>query len=92
MFITGDVATTGMVKIPGINPPFSMPFAVNPGQVTSIVLPEDTEVRTVSEIEQKGIHITAGDEVTVYGLNRELATTDAFLGLPTRRWARITST
>lgn len=83
LFITGDVATTGVVEIPGLSTPFSAPFAVNPGQVTSIVLPDETEVRTVSTIEHKGIHVTANDEVTVYGLNRELATTDAFLGLPT---------
>ena len=83
LFITGDVATTGTVEIPGLATPFSAPFVVNPGQVTSVVLPDDAEVRTVSVIEKKGIHITAQDEVAVYGLNRELATTDAFLGLPT---------
>ena len=31
----------------------------------------------------QGIHVTAQDEVTVYGLNRVVATTDAHLGLPT---------
>jgi RHS repeat-associated protein len=83
LFITGDVATTGTVSIPGLATPFSAPFAVNPGQVTSIVLPDDSEVTTVSVIEQKGIHITSNDPVSVYGLNREINTTDAFLGLPT---------
>ena len=81
LFITGDVATTGTVEIPGLS--YSMPFVVNPGQVTSVVLPDASEVLTVSVIEQKGIHVTANDPVSVYGLNRELATTDAFLGLPT---------
>lgn len=33
--------------------------------------------------ENKGIHVTAVDEVSVYGLNRIQYTTDAFLGLPT---------
>ena len=33
--------------------------------------------------EDLGIHVTAADEVTVYGLNREQFTTDAHLGLPT---------
>ena len=32
--------------------------------------------------ENRGIHVTAADEVTVYGLNRIPATTDAFMGLP----------
>ena len=32
--------------------------------------------------ENRAIHVTANDEVSVYGLNRIVFTTDAFLGLP----------
>ncbi|MBR9777373.1 MAG: T9SS type A sorting domain-containing protein, partial [Cytophagales bacterium] len=34
-------------------------------------------------ISQKGVHIIAENEITVYGLNQRIYSTDAFLGLPT---------
>ena len=80
LFITGDTATSGTVKIPGLG--FSQAFTVAPGAVTSVVIPPGAEVDTNDVIENKGIHVTAQAEVTVYGLNRIVATTDAFLGLP----------
>ncbi len=44
LYISGDVATTGVVQIPGlINPstslPFRQEFVVNPGEVTVVELP-----------------------------------------------------
>ena len=81
LFITGDTATSGTVTIPGLL--FSQNFTVTPGAVTSVVIPPGTEVTTNDVIENKGIHVTAKAEVTVYGLNRIQYTTDAYLGLPT---------
>jgi hypothetical protein len=81
LFLTGTTSTTGTVSIPGLG--FSTPFAITPGTVTSVVLPNTVEVLTSDVIENKGIHVTAADEVTVYGLSRLLATTDACLILPT---------
>ncbi len=40
-------------------------------------------MRQSNQVENKGIHITSQQEVTVYGLNRQPFTTDAFLALPT---------
>lgn len=81
LFITGDTATTGTVEIPGLS--FSAPFTVTPGTVTTVILPRNVAVTTVDTVENKGVHVTATDEVTVYGLNQVRYTTDAFLGLPT---------
>jgi len=81
LFITGDVATTGNVSVPGMG--ISQNFSVTPGTITSVTLPTNTQVSTSNAIENKGIHITSGQEVTVYGLNRIQYTTDAFLALPT---------
>ncbi len=81
LFITGDTATTGTVTIPGLG--ISTPFSVTPGTVTSVPITSTAEVTTADGIQDKGIRVTAGAEVTVYGLNRISATTDAFLGLPT---------
>ncbi len=81
LFITGDTATTGTVEIPGLS--FSTSYTVTPGTVTTVTLPNNVSVTTVDTVENKGVHITAADEVTVYGLNQVTFTTDAFLGLPT---------
>jgi hypothetical protein len=81
LFITGDIATNGTVEILGLG--FSVPFSVTPGTVTTVILPTTAAASGIDSIENKGIHVFAGEEVTVYGLNRISATTDAFLGLPT---------
>ncbi len=81
LFISGDTATTGTVDVPGL--PFSTPFTVTPGVVTSVVVDPAAMVATTDVVENLGIHVTAGAEVSVYGLNRVQYTTDAFLGLPT---------
>lgn len=81
LFITGDTATNGVVNIPGLG--FSTPFSVTPGAVTTVFLPESAQVTAVDSVTNQGIHVVANAEVTVYGLNRLQATTDAFLGLPT---------
>ncbi|MDC0714561.1 DUF5011 domain-containing protein [Stigmatella sp. ncwal1] len=81
IFITGEQATTGTVEIPGMG--FSRNFEVVPGQATPVTLPGTAQLTTSDLVESKGIHITAGEEIAVYGLNRVKASTDAFLGLPT---------
>jgi hypothetical protein len=80
LFITGEVATTATVTAPGMA---ATNFAVTPGIVTVVPIPVGAEITTSDVVENKGIHVTAQAEVTVYGLNRASATTDAYLGLPT---------
>ncbi len=80
LFITGDIATTGTVSIPGLS--FTRTFSVTPGTVTSVVLPSGTPASGADNIENKGVRVIADAEVTVYGLNQRANTTDAFLGLP----------
>jgi hypothetical protein len=82
LFITGDVPTTGQVTIPGLE--FSTPFTVTPPEVTSVSIPSSADLGSSSDVVTNlGIHVTALNEVSVYGLNRIIATTDAYLGLPT---------
>lgn len=81
LFLAGEAATTGRVEVPGIG--FSEPFDVEPGKVTSVRLPADAQISgDTPVIEDRGIHVTAASEVSVYGLNRIQYTTDAYLGLP----------
>ena len=81
LFITSEVATTGVVAIPGLG--FSTNYAVTPGNITSVLLPTGAQLTQSNTIQNRGIHVTAQAEVTVYGLNRLQFTTDAFLALPT---------
>jgi hypothetical protein len=81
LFISGETATTGTVDIPGLS--FSAPFTVTPGSITAVDIPAAAQITGSDSVQNKGIHVTAAAEVTVYGLNRFPATTDAFLGLPT---------
>ncbi len=81
LFITGDVATTGQVEIPGLS--FSQAFSVTPGTITQVTLPAAVRMTGSDVTAMLGVLVTAADEVVVYGLNQKRATTDAFLGLPT---------
>jgi len=81
LFVTGNVATTGTVEIPGMS--FIHPFSVTPGIATQIDLPTSAMVTIIDGIEEMGIHVTTGEEVTVYLVNRKRASTDACLAYPT---------
>ncbi|HQY51459.1 MAG TPA: T9SS type A sorting domain-containing protein [Ignavibacteria bacterium] len=81
LFITSNINTSGNVSIPGLA--FSVPFNVTANVVTSVVLPSSVATHTSNVVDNKGIHVTSLDEVTVYGLNYAPFTTDAYLGLPT---------
>ena len=82
-YVTSDVATSGVVEVPGLG--LSTPFTVAAGSITAVSLAPEAQLIGPNELtnENKAIHVTAGAEVTVYGLNRIPFTTDAFLGLPT---------
>lgn len=78
LYISSVFSTSGMIEsdYPGVNQNFS----VTPGIVTQITLP--TGIALQGGIENKGIYITTDDPVSVYGLNNQTASTDAFLALP----------
>jgi uncharacterized protein (TIGR02145 family) len=78
IFISSGIPTSGnlLSAYPGIN----QSFTVVPGIVTQIVVPNG--VQLLEGIENKGIEVTSIDPVAVYGLNRQPATTDAYLALP----------
>lgn len=83
LFISGPTDTTGVVEIPGSA--FSESFTVVANEITTVELPPAAALNlpgSTSQIEAKAIHVTAADEVAVYGLNYQPFTTDAFLGLP----------
>jgi hypothetical protein len=81
LYLTGSTATTGTVAVPGES--FSEGFSITPGAVTAVKLPPGAQTLTSDGIEEKGIHVTAGAPVVVYGLNDYSFTTDAYTALPT---------
>src|ERR1039457_4252286 len=74
IFISSDFFTSGNVysAFPGVN----QSFTVVPGIVTQLIVPSGVVLQ--GGIENKGIQITSTDPITVYGLNNETASTDAF--------------
>jgi hypothetical protein len=81
LLISSDTATSGTVSVPGLG--YSSNFTTTPGAITTVTFASSYELRFPDSIENKGIHISALKEVTVYGISRKSATTDAFLCLPT---------
>ncbi len=81
LFITSGVNTSGTVTIPGLG--FNQAFSVTANTVTPVIVPTSLSVHVNDVVDNNGIHVTANDEVTVYGLNQIPFTTDAYLGLPT---------
>ena len=80
MFIGSEANTSGTFSIPGLG--ITQSFTVNAGQITAINVPVRAQMDTSDTVENKGIHITAQNEVEVYGLSAGFASTDAYLGLP----------
>jgi len=82
VFITSDVDTSGVVEIPGIG--FSQPFTVTTDTITTVNIPLSAKVSGSDNIEDRGIHVTAEDDITVYFLNPSTprSTNDAYLALP----------
>jgi RHS repeat-associated protein len=78
--ITSAVSTSGTIQIPDINQFFS--FDVAAGQTTTIPLPPEVEIFTSDQTNNKGILVTAIDEIAVYGLNQLTASTDGYTALP----------
>ena len=58
LFITGDIATTGTVEIPGLG--VSTPFSVTPGAVTTVSITSTAAVTGSDLIQDKGIHVRPG--------------------------------
>jgi hypothetical protein len=79
LFITSDVNTSGTVEVPGLA--WSQTFTVVADTTTAVNIPT-TAVLSGTGIQNKGIHVTAEEEVTIYGLNRRSYTTDAYMALP----------
>ncbi len=80
LFVTGDLATSGEVQIPGIG--FAETFEVMPGEVTSVPIPIAAQVDVDDGIAARGIQVSTIQPVCVYALNRRFQSTDAYAAIP----------
>jgi len=78
LYISSNYSTSGTVfsAFPGVN----QDFTVSPGVVTQLNLPPLVVLQ--AGVEEKGIHVTSNDPISLYGLNWMTMTADAFLALP----------
>jgi hypothetical protein len=80
LYITAAVTSEVTVNI--VSPAFNTTVTVAAGSLTTINLPNAVDISSNGVIENKGIHITSDNPVTVYGMNSQQASTDAYLALP----------
>ncbi|NTS42362.1 CHRD domain-containing protein [Flavisolibacter sp. BT320] len=80
LYITAEQASTVTVAIPGLG--FNQVVNVVAGGLQVVNLPASAQVQTQFAVDNKGIRITATTEVTVYLMNAQQATTDAYLAFP----------
>jgi gliding motility-associated-like protein len=81
VMITSKTNTSGTISVPLQN--FSEDFTVSANQVTLINLPAFTEVEGSEFIQDKGIHLTSEEPVTVYIHQYHQLRSEATLVLPT---------
>jgi|GEM_PF-2529786 hypothetical protein len=82
VFITSDVATTGVISVPQAG--YTENFTVAANTTTMIIMPFNTVYNAGSEtVNNTGIHVLANAPVSVYALNEQPFTSDATGVLPT---------
>ena len=83
LYLTAPRDTAGLIEVPGLG--VSLPFTVTADEITAVGLPTSVMLGmtdVAGSAEPRAIHVSADDEVVVYGLNRTKYTTDAYLGQP----------
>jgi hypothetical protein len=80
LFITSEL--NAVVNVNVVNPAFATVVNVPAGTLSTITMPAGIDITTNGVVENKGIHITSDNPITVYGMSENYATSDAYLALP----------
>ncbi len=80
LYITSNTTTTVNVYIP--SPIFNNNYVVNAGETAIVSLPQNCELKISDSLSYTTIRVTSNNDITVYGINKRLTVTDAFLALP----------
>jgi hypothetical protein len=83
VYISADSASTGVLSVPK-NASFTpVTFTVVPGVTTKLTIPTSMMAVGSNNIENKGIHITTDNDVSVYAMNKRQFSADMATILPT---------
>ncbi|MCE5299912.1 MAG: hypothetical protein LLG37_03435 [Spirochaetia bacterium] len=80
LLITSAVNTTVNIVIPEIF--YNQNFSVIAGAITTVNLWSDSDVRLNDAVTGLGIHVSAPDDVIVYGICTDETRSDGYLGIP----------
>lgn len=80
LYITSDTDTQGVVQVAGLG--FSKAFSLTAHAIVKVDIPRSAQLMPSNSVSKLGITVKADHEVTVYGLNQQSYTTDAYLSLP----------
>jgi hypothetical protein len=84
LHLTAETATDVTIQYPYSAPIFTTTVAVTPGNITVVSLPSNVaDSWTFGVAYNNCVHAFAGDEFICYMVNRQSATSDAALALPT---------
>ena len=81
LYISSAVGATGIVTVAGLG--ITNAFSVAAGQVTNVDLDPSVMMADYDVVETYGIHLTANQPVSVFGVDYSLFTTCSFTGYPT---------
>ncbi len=82
LFITSDRTTTGVVSIPGLS--ILTPFHLNPSEIQEVDVDSVAQLLVSEQVQKLGVHVTADNDVAVFGLSHRPASTDSYLALPVK--------
>ncbi|WP_243075695.1 PKD domain-containing protein [Microbacterium sp. SS28] len=84
-FVSGAEGTGGVVEVPGLG--FATDFTVPAAGIVRVDVPIEARLGMGSDassprVEALAVHVSADDDISLYGLNRIQFSTDAFMALP----------
>ena len=84
IYISAEDTTLGMLEMPLVNAFQPIEFTVIPGATTKLIIPSELAEAVGSQnIENKGIHISTDNEVSIYAMNKRQYSADVAVILPT---------
>ncbi|HTC20847.1 MAG TPA: IgGFc-binding protein, partial [bacterium] len=80
LFILSQNNASGQVSVPALS--YAQPFSVAANSAVTLVVPSGAMLTTLDGVQDLGIHVTADNNISVFGLEYELYATDGYLALP----------
>ncbi len=80
LFIVSQTNASGQVSVPGLS--YTAPFSVTAGSAVTLVVPTGAMLTTMDGVQNLGIHVTADNNISIFGLEYEQYATDGYLALP----------